>query len=69
MIHIRKNGSIHQTSGILCPQCGTNSSRVVDSREIPGTIKRRRECVRCGGRWNTYETMPGFQHGSKNRGR
>lgn len=40
-----------------CPFCKTVDDRVVDSRLI-GTgrsIRRRRECLRCGKRFTTYE--------------
>ncbi len=48
-------------SGILCPSCGRNSSRVVESREAKNSVRRRRECVRCGGRWTTIEREASFQ--------
>lgn len=40
-----------------CPTCGCEESRVVDSRpsENNDAIRRRRECVRCGFRFTTYE--------------
>lgn len=40
-----------------CPKCGCDESRVVDSRpsESNDSIRRRRECVRCGCRFTTYE--------------
>lgn len=40
-----------------CPTCGCDESRVVDSRpsESNEAIRRRRECVRCGTRFTTYE--------------
>ncbi|MDR6757818.1 transcriptional regulator NrdR family protein [Mycoplana sp. BE70] len=59
----RANGTIWRLAGILCPQCGTNSSRVLDSRERPGAVRRRRECMRCGGRWSTEERMTSFKAG------
>jgi len=36
-----------------CPQCGNSESRVL---ETSGT-RRRRECLRCRGRWTTKEVM------------
>jgi transcriptional regulator NrdR family protein len=57
--------SVPPASGILCPECGTNSSKVTDSREAPGSIRRRRECVRCGGRWSTIERAVSFKQGSR----
>jgi transcriptional repressor NrdR len=44
-----------------CPFCGHDESRVIDSRESPDGIRRRRECARCELRFTTYErvhTMP-----------
>lgn len=40
-----------------CPFCGCEDSRVIDSRSVEeGTsIRRRRECPRCGRRFTTYE--------------
>ncbi|MCI6273843.1 MAG: transcriptional regulator NrdR [Coriobacteriaceae bacterium] len=40
-----------------CPKCGCEESKVVDSRpsESNDAIRRRRECVRCGYRFTTYE--------------
>lgn len=42
-----------------CPACGTPDSRVVDSRTAQSgrAIRRRRECVTCGKRFTTYETI------------
>lgn len=40
-----------------CPYCGaTGASRVVDtSHDARGGIRRRRECLKCGERFSTYE--------------
>lgn len=40
-----------------CPKCGCEESKVVDSRpaENNDSIRRRRECVKCGFRFTTYE--------------
>jgi transcriptional repressor NrdR len=42
-----------------CPFCGAPDSRVVDSRDAREgeSIRRRRECVACGRRFTTYETV------------
>ncbi len=42
-----------------CIFCGGEDSKVVDSRisEELNAIKRRRECLSCGKRFNTYETV------------
>ena len=41
-----------------CPFCQHEDTRVIDSRvsEDGGSIRRRRECARCEGRFNTVET-------------
>jgi transcriptional repressor NrdR len=40
-----------------CPFCSANDDKVIDSRESDGgkIIRRRRECLRCGKRFTTYE--------------
>ncbi len=42
-----------------CPLCGYSESKVVDSRpsEDGATIRRRRECLKCGHRFTTYERL------------
>ncbi|MGE0540262.1 MAG: transcriptional regulator NrdR [Dehalococcoidia bacterium] len=40
-----------------CAHCGTNDSRVVDSRTVEDGIRRRRECLVCGSRFTTYERV------------
>ena len=42
-----------------CPYCGTNNSQVKDSRptEDATTIRRRRVCGDCGGRFTTFERI------------
>ena len=42
-----------------CIYCGCADSKVIDSRATVETnsIRRRRECVNCGKRWTTYETV------------
>jgi transcriptional repressor NrdR len=40
-----------------CPYCGHAEDKVVDSRSTQedSAIRRRRECLRCGKRFTTYE--------------
>ncbi len=39
-----------------CPTCGHPDSKVIDSRPTDeGSIRRRRECLRCKRRFTTYE--------------
>ncbi|MCX6022349.1 MAG: transcriptional regulator NrdR [Chloroflexi bacterium] len=40
-----------------CPQCGHPDSKVVDSRELDGSIRRRRECLSCAFRFTTHERV------------
>ena len=42
-----------------CPDCGENDDHVVDSRPQPDgeAIRRRRECLACGGRYTTFERV------------
>lgn len=42
-----------------CPKCSSLEDRVVDSRvqREGGTIRRRRECLKCGHRYSTIETI------------
>jgi transcriptional repressor NrdR len=49
---------------VNCPFCGTEDTKVVDSRvaQDGAQVRRRRECYLCGERFTTYEviemTMP-----------
>ena len=40
-----------------CPSCGSEESKVVDSRAAREgeAVRRRRECMDCGARFTTYE--------------
>ena len=42
-----------------CPSCGNLESKVVDSRSADdgSSIRRRRECLKCGKRFTTYEVI------------
>ena len=42
---------------MYCPFCHKDQSKVIDSRTIESgaTIRRRRECTSCGGRFTTVE--------------
>jgi len=45
-----------------CPHCGYKEDKVVDSRATQGisAIRRRRECLKCGRRFTTYEYIEEF---------
>ena len=41
-----------------CPVCSHEDSKVIDSRPTEsGTIRRRRECLECAKRFNTFEMV------------
>ncbi len=42
-----------------CPFCAQIDDKVIDSREgrVGDTIRRRRECLKCGRRFTTYERI------------
>ena len=44
---------------MICPACNSGSSKVVDTRAAKGgrAVRRRRECLRCGQRFTTYERV------------
>jgi len=44
-----------------CPSCAHADDRVVDSREVEqgAAVRRRRECLRCGFRFTTFERFSG----------
>lgn len=40
-----------------CPLCGSTDSKVIDTRDAEGGIRRRRECLACNRRFTTYERV------------
>lgn len=42
-----------------CPKCQSPDTKVVESRDVSGgeAIRRRRECLKCGMRYTTYERL------------
>ncbi len=44
---------------VICPYCGQDNDRVIDSRgaENGHVIRRRRSCAGCGRRYTTYERV------------
>ncbi len=42
-----------------CPHCNNQDSKVIESRDASesGAIRRRRECLKCGHRYTTYERV------------
>ena len=50
-------------SSMKCPACGYADNKVIDSRLVVegNSIRRRRECVACQKRFNTYEIIETLQ--------
>lgn len=43
---------------LRCPYCKSRYGNfVVESRQTRTGIRRRRECLKCGRRWTTYEVV------------
>lgn len=44
---------------MICPFCGKDEDRVIDSRAADGgkMVRRRRECLKCERRFTTYERV------------
>jgi transcriptional repressor NrdR len=44
---------------VRCPFCGSEDSKVVDSRDVDDAVRRRRECLNpdCAARFTTYERV------------
>jgi len=40
-----------------CPFCGFSDSKVIDSRDVNDSIRRRRQCLSCDSRFTTYERL------------
>ena len=40
-----------------CPYCSNKGTRVTNKRESPHGVRRRRECLKCGKRFTTYERI------------
>jgi len=43
---------------MYCPFCGTDDTKVIDSRLVSDgqAVRRRRKCPNCDERWTTFET-------------
>ena len=46
---------------MICPFCGYEDSKVIDTRPMDMRIRRRRECTRCAKRFTTFETIETVQ--------
>ena len=48
---------LYIVSKMECPYCGDSKSKVTNKRKSLDSIRRRRECLKCGKRFTTYETI------------
>lgn len=42
---------------MLCPYCSNDETKVTDKRDSKDETRRRRECLKCGKRFTTYEKI------------
>ena len=42
---------------MLCPYCTKSETKVTDKRDSGSVARRRRECLKCGKRFTTYERV------------
>jgi len=42
---------------MICPYCSHSETKVTDKRDSNSSIRRRRECLKCGKRFTTYEDI------------
>jgi len=41
----------------MCPYCNASETKVTDKRDSGSIARRRRECLKCGKRFTTYERV------------
>lgn len=54
---------------MLCPYCNNAETKVTDKRDCQEITRRRRECLKCGKRFTTYERVELDLHVVKKDGR
>ncbi|MAG39990.1 transcriptional regulator NrdR [Candidatus Pacearchaeota archaeon] len=42
---------------MICPYCNNPETKVIDKRDNESVTRRRRECLKCGKRFTTYERI------------
>lgn len=52
-----------------CPKCGSDRTRVSDSRKTPVAVVRERQCLTCGAYFDTMETIIDAESGRLMRSR
>lgn len=53
---------------MLCPYCNNEDTRVTDKRDTGSVTRRRRECLKCGKRFTTYEKIELYLYVIKKNG-
>lgn len=55
--------TIKKEEKMRCPYCTSGETKVIDTREAGDTdvTRRRRECLKCGKRFTTYERVEGVE--------
>ncbi len=46
---------LSQNDKMICPYCQNADTKVTDKRDSEAITRRRRECLKCGKRFTTYE--------------
>ena len=54
---LRRLDTFLDYGNLRCPYCSFRDSKVTDSRATDDGIKRRRQCINCGERFTTVETV------------
>ncbi len=44
-------------TGLHCPRCHSTALRTLDTRKADDTIRRKRECHKCGAQFYTTEAV------------
>lgn len=57
IIKYERNELIKGEVSMKCPECSYEESKVIDSRPTENKVRRRRECMKCGTRFTTYEII------------
>lgn len=53
----RRRNIPYIVSVMSCPYCNNQETKVTDKRDSDGITRRRRECLKCGKRFTTYERV------------
>ena len=57
MYPVKPGSYRNEVTLMKCPYCGYDDSKVIDSRPSDERKRRRRECLKCGKRFTTYEIV------------